>query len=213
MSKKITSKFNGKCSACGCRVPAGTTVLFDTTSRTITHETINACAAAKKAQASAPAPIISTINIAPIADFIRNANARGLKSPKLHVLHHDNSSEITLAMTKTGVAPGSISVVVAGSFVGCVRPNNEMTGALASDTALQNHLLIVAKDPVKAAKDFAVLTGRCSFCGLVLTDAGSVEVGYGPVCAKHWGLPHVAKGTPALAIVPQPAAPAGLLSA
>lgn len=36
---------------------------------------------------------------------------------------------------------------------------------------------------------------------LPLTDAGSVEVGYGPVCASHWGLPHSPKGTPALSAV------------
>jgi hypothetical protein len=36
---------------------------------------------------------------------------------------------------------------------------------------------------------------RCSFCGLALTDEGSVFMGYGPICARNYGLPHVALGT------------------
>jgi len=32
-------------------------------------------------------------------------------------------------------------------------------------------------------------TGRCSFCARELTDARSVTVGYGPVCAGYYGLP------------------------
>lgn len=43
---------------------------------------------------------------------------------------------------------------------------------------------------------------RCSFCGLALTDEGSVEVGYGPVCAKRWGLPHQPHGVRVLTSVP-----------
>ncbi len=31
--------------------------------------------------------------------------------------------------------------------------------------------------------------GRCVFCSLPLTDARSVDVGYGPICAGHHGLP------------------------
>lgn len=41
-------------------------------------------------------------------------------------------------------------------------------------------------EPLTRAK----LTGHCSFCQRELTDAGSLEVGYGPICADRWGLPH-----------------------
>ena len=49
--------------------------------------------------------------------------------------------------------------------------------------------------------------GPLSFCALPLTDAGSVEVGYGPVCAKHWGLPHTPKGTPTVSPAAAPVDP------
>jgi len=47
-------------------------------------------------------------------------------------------------------------------------------------------------DPMSLVRDalaYAHNTGCCSYCGLELTDARSVTVGYGPICASHWGLP------------------------
>lgn len=44
-------------------------------------------------------------------------------------------------------------------------------------------------DLVAAAKRHAEATGVCSFCGLELSDLRSVAVGYGPICAVHYGLP------------------------
>jgi hypothetical protein len=38
--------------------------------------------------------------------------------------------------------------------------------------------------------------GNCCFCSRELTDPKSVRVGYGPVCADHYGLPHGAKEVP-----------------
>jgi len=60
------------------------------------------------------------------------------------------------------------------------------------------HLLKVAADPARAAREYAALMGACSFCGLPLTDAGSVRVGYGPICAGNWGLPWTREGVPVL---------------
>lgn len=198
----LISKFPGTCTACGCRFSAGAKIEW---SKGVgaRHETLNDCSEAKKARVAANTSTSTVqIDLAPIAEFLRAAQARGLKSPKLRVLAPDGRQELRLALTKTGSAPGSISVVLGGEFVGCIRPTNHTTGQLTKDTNLQNHLLEVAKDPVRAARDYAALMGLCSFCGLQLTDAGSVEVGYGPVCAKHWGLPHHPKGTPVLGTVP-----------
>lgn len=32
--------------------------------------------------------------------------------------------------------------------------------------------------------------GRCCYCARVLTDPQSMDLGYGPVCARYHGLPH-----------------------
>lgn len=44
-----------------------------------------------------------------------------------------------------------------------------------------------------AAKEYARLFGRCCFCNRGLIDERSTEVGYGPSCAKAYGLPWTPK--------------------
>ena len=46
-----------------------------------------------------------------------------------------------------------------------------------------------SEDPVTLAKEYAMESGACCFCHRQLTDDRSTEVGYGPVCAKNYGLP------------------------
>ena len=40
------------------------------------------------------------------------------------------------------------------------------------------------------AREFGRNTAHCCFCGAGLSDPESVQAGYGPTCAQHWGLPH-----------------------
>ena len=47
----------------------------------------------------------------------------------------------------------------------------------------------IAADPVTAIVKYGHLTGKCSFCARPLTDGGSIEHGYGPICADKYGLP------------------------
>lgn len=60
---------------------------------------------------------------------------------------------------------------------------------------------------VREAIAYAHNTGVCGFCGLELTDARSVTVGYGPICATNWSLPYPSSAPPqttrfALSVVP-----------
>lgn len=50
-----------------------------------------------------------------------------------------------------------------------------------------------SRDPVRYAKEYASESGACCYCNRPLTDERSTEVGYGPVCAKNYGLPWGAK--------------------
>lgn len=45
-------------------------------------------------------------------------------------------------------------------------------------------------DPKAVARAAAGIIGACSFCGQQLTDPVSKMVGYGPICAGHYHLPH-----------------------
>lgn len=63
----------------------------------------------------------------------------------------------------------------------------------ASTELKRNLTMLLGKlgsNPAHLAKEHALLSGRCCFCNLELTDPKSVEVGYGPICAKNWNLPH-----------------------
>ena len=45
-----------------------------------------------------------------------------------------------------------------------------------------------SEDPAEIAGRYGRLTGGCSFCSHGLKDERSTQVGYGPVCAKRFGL-------------------------
>lgn len=47
----------------------------------------------------------------------------------------------------------------------------------------------IARDPSTVAQQHGVATGRCCFCGRLLSTAESRSAGYGPDCADRFGLP------------------------
>jgi len=57
-----------------------------------------------------------------------------------------------------------------------------------TQTTIISALSAMASNPETTAKAFATATKRCCFCDLLLTDNRSKKVGYGPVCAKNYGL-------------------------
>lgn len=192
----IKSRFPGKCNACGFRFPAGEDIEWSKSVIGAKHATVAQCVEARKQQEGVkPA---TKLDLTPISKLLKAAQDRGLKTPKLRVLAIDGRTEVAIGLTVKGRAPGSVTVKVGGIYFGSVLPDGTPTQQVSSDPLLQQHLLQVAKEPAAAAKQYAALMCQCSFCGKALTDEGSVEVGYGPVCAKHWGLPHRALGSPEL---------------
>ena len=63
------------------------------------------------------------------------------------------------------------------------RPSRRATDAIAAIVSK------VETDPIAYARAHGAKTGRCCFCSRKLTDPTSVRAGYGPVCAKNFGLP------------------------
>jgi hypothetical protein len=193
--RTLISKFAGTCQRCRTAFLAGTAILWARNAGA-THADPQACAAAA-AQPVAPSPPAVVVNLRPIYEFLVGAQARGLQWPKARFLAPDGKQELrlTLAGTRSKV-PGSIQVYLADAWIGRVEPpEGRVVGSLASNRAVLDLLVRIASNPAEAAQAYGALMGRCSFCGLALTDEGSVDVGYGPVCAKKWGLPHQPKGT------------------
>lgn len=90
---------------------------------------------------------------------------------------------------------GCIQAKVAGKLVATIKANGQEDARWPIKTSYLAMLETIEKDPVAAATLSGKLTSCCSFCGRALTDERSVVLGYGPVCAEHWGLPWDAERT------------------
>lgn len=79
-------------------------------------------------------------------------------------------------------------------YLGSVRPNGSIrmnrAGASAERQPVREELKRLAAFGAAAIAAIGKATGRCCYCARLLTDPDSVELGYGPVCAVHHGLPH-----------------------
>lgn len=135
-----------------------------------------------------------------------NAPAGKLKSPAITMgglLQHEGKT-YDLKFYKGGVAskyPGAINCIALKAYLGGDRfvARIMLDGEIhlpawikASDatmTALVTNLKAFAKEPQGFVASYGKLIGRCCFCNKGLDDPKSVTRGYGPTCAKKWGLP------------------------
>jgi hypothetical protein len=197
MPREIISRFAGHCSKCNGDIPAGVKVSWDTETRKVSH--LGGC----PARVARPLPVAALaaplVCASPIAAFIGAAKDRGLKAPKARFLA-PNGGEMRLALAGAKAKnPGAVKVDIAGVWIGNIETTGNVIGPLARPgyKPVLDAIELIALDPAAAAKAYGKLMGRCSFCNLPLTDdrsGSSVEVGYGPVCAKKFGLPHHPKG-------------------
>jgi len=188
----MLSKFAGTCRTCRQPFRAGTMIDWSRATGAV-HADKALC----QAVAVRPVPV-AVVEAHAVTEFLKAAQGRGLRAPKVRFLAPGGGElRLGLAGGRTKY-PGSVQVKVNGEWVGRVEADGSLTPRLAAMPGMVDTLTAVAQDPATAAARYGALMGRCSFCGLQLTDAGSVEVGYGPVCAKSYGLPHKPKGTPVL---------------
>ncbi len=123
--------------------------------------------------------------------------AANLKYPKIH-LQTERGLPVVLARAgDRSKFPGSITVTDGGPYGanryygrihkgGMYEPARVQYGERSDVVAV---LQALADDPVGVATKHGHLTGRCCFCNMALTDERSTRVGYGPTCAKNYGLP------------------------
>lgn len=96
---------------------------------------------------------------------------------------------VNVALTQEETFAGRIQV--SGQF----EPSASINAARAE--AIASALKAFAAAPAEIAAKFGKLRGRCCFCTMPLRDEISTAVGYGPQCAKHYGLPHNKKAAAA----------------
>lgn len=105
-----------------------------------------------------------------------------------------------MKVSKAGDAsrnPGCLYVKsTEGSYLGKISPEGLFQGSAAARnnlTGILTSLQAFAADPAGVAAAYGKKTGVCCFCCRPLADERSTQVGYGKICAEHYGLPWGAK--------------------
>jgi len=150
----------------------------------------------------APQPQQGPDSFQGIVKFLHAAHEH-LKKPKLRFQAGGEMLCLSIAGPRSS-EPGAIDVKHASrgevdpatgftkkDWYGRIKLDGTYYGSRKFDQAeIRTALAVITVDPAKAAKLFGQLTSSCCFCGAELTDGASIAVGYGPICAEHWGLPH-----------------------
>lgn len=193
----ITAKFSSRCPNCQTAINVGDKVEWNRGERA--YHTVCPTMDLTLSMVVDVTPTLGpVVDQSGIIKFLNAAKAH-LKAPKVRFLAPDGKGELRISMAPdSGKNAGALYVKVNDFYMGMIRQSGEVVRLSPELVACIERIAI---NPVAAAKAYGALMGRCSFCGIELTDAGSVEVGYGPICAKHYGLPHTPKGTPAVQTV------------
>ena len=91
--------------------------------------------------------------------------------------------------------PGSITVTSAHpdreqrAYFGRIQRDGSFVQGQYLDSIHRARILEILADPAELAGIQGRECGSCCFCSRPLTDARSTSVGYGPICAEHFGLP------------------------
>jgi hypothetical protein len=115
--------------------------------------------------------------------------AEKLKFPRINV-----TPELVLKRTgQNSKAPGAVNVTTRGGFgaatwFGRIERDGSLTAGHSMTADVRGMLQAIANDPERAAQEYGKRHGLCCFCNAELSDHRSIEVGYGPVCAEHYGL-------------------------
>jgi len=148
------------------------------------------------------------MNFRNIFSLFEFAVGSGLKYPKIRLQATGLNGRVSpVVISRNGSKsrnPGHLSVTNGeryGSFnniyFGRIDPDGQFfqaSNGQGNQFSVIDLLTRLAADPVAVAVEYGKLTGNCSFCETQLTDPQSVALGYGPVCAKHWHLPHSYSG-------------------
>ena len=141
---------------------------------------------------------------APLAELL--GRPRKLKYPAI-VITLPETGQVKFYISKGGKYPGAVNIIhitaadgspVYGQFgrgkwLGRVTKDGVLT---AGPSGVPEDVIEAARkvcqDPAAALGEYGRESGRCCMCNHSLSDDAdgkSIEMGYGPVCAKNYGLP------------------------
>lgn len=134
----------------------------------------------------------STVDGSKLVQMFQAAQGTGgeikLLSPVLYV--RLAGCEVKLSLAKPhSKNPGSIYLTHGEEYLGKITPDGQLRPVKQLFDGLPEALAEFCQDPKAYAVKYGRITGRCCFCHLELTNRVSVYNGFGPVCARHWGIP------------------------
>lgn len=216
--KKMTAKYNGKCTACFIKINAGSTIYWSK-QLGAQHEECYGHPAVAAQKADAAALIAEQQEMfkkeqaklpqeggafKPLFDLFTKTNGK-LKRPKLTfrgVIEGGGDIRISKASDHSA-NPGSLYVAEPGGFgnryYGKITPTGVFVRGRDCAEPHEQFIQELGKDPLGTAVKHGHKGGHCCFCGLELTSENdSVKLGYGPQCAANWHLPWGKKAADAM---------------
>lgn len=119
--------------------------------------------------------------------------AEKLKYPKIRFYVDDDHQYQLSVAGPSARYPGTVNVVTLDrTWLGRIFEVDAKTWFYKSKVCPDDVVDILqsfSEDPITFAGEYGRQVGQCCFCRIPLTDPRSLEAGYGPVCAKNWGLP------------------------
>lgn len=146
------------------------------------HKLMDSLEVVEQAADAAPADVPGLTNI---LNMMHRA-AQTLKHPRIML---EGEFQLTIAGENAQI-PGSINVTKYKEWYGRIllngtfRPSYKISRAEAN--RVKDALVAFNASPEEMARAYGKRTGHCCFCGYALTDAKSVEKGYGPVCETRY---------------------------
>lgn len=139
-----------------------------------------------------PLPPRQTVDVEPIMEMFRIVGAK-LKYPKIVATLGDILLRFDVVRARdSSVLSIRIRHESSRRWLGRIHSNGQVEiSRYVSEEDKEKILHLVfafAVDPIGVASRSGKITGNCCFCVKELTDEVSLSDGYGPVCAKNYGL-------------------------
>lgn len=112
-----------------------------------------------------------------------NRAATHLRYPAINLTSKDGRKIRIYRATK-----GYIAIKVDGEYVGKLMSAGAQI-ILYSAKELLDEIDTLLSNPITESALQGREYGRCCFCNRELDNEGSIQHGYGPICAEKWGLP------------------------
>ncbi|MFM0608651.1 DUF6011 domain-containing protein [Paraburkholderia sediminicola] len=129
-------------------------------------------------------PVATPVDVSGVSRVVEafaNATESGLKRPKMFL-----GDFLFKLAPAAGRNKGAIYVTEEGEYLGKIA-DGQFHAARECTEAQRAAIVAVCADPKKAAVAFGQETGRCSCCGLELTNPESIANSIGPICVGRYG--------------------------